>query len=82
MSSFKEYNVRVYENGDKQWFLNDKLHREDGPAIELANGYKAWYLNGEELAEDKWKARVRKLIDSCDGKVVEIDGKKYRLMGV
>ena len=21
------------------------LHREDGPAVEGANGYKAWYLN-------------------------------------
>jgi len=24
-----------------------ELHRIDGPAIEWADGYKAWYLNGE-----------------------------------
>ena len=23
------------------------LHRENGPAIESVNGYKAWYFNGE-----------------------------------
>jgi hypothetical protein len=28
------------------------LHREDGPAIEFANGTKAWYLNGERHRED------------------------------
>jgi hypothetical protein len=28
------------------WYLNGKLHREDGPAIEHADGRKCWYLNG------------------------------------
>ena len=31
---------KTYENGDKEWYLNGKLHREDGPAVEDANGYK------------------------------------------
>ena len=31
-----EYTVKVYPNGDKSWYLNGKLHREDGPAIEYA----------------------------------------------
>ena len=39
--------VMVYPNGDKYWFLNGKLHREDGPAYEHANGTKSWYLNGK-----------------------------------
>jgi hypothetical protein len=29
-----------YPNGDKYWFLNDKRHREDGPAVEYNNGDK------------------------------------------
>ena len=35
----------------KQWrkFDDDKLHRLDGPAIEFADGYKAWYVNGKPL---------------------------------
>ena len=32
--------------------MNDKLHRTDGPAIEYADGYKEWYLNGELHRED------------------------------
>ena len=31
-----EYTVKVWANGDKSWYLNGKLHREDGPAIEWA----------------------------------------------
>jgi hypothetical protein len=32
--------------GDKWWYLNDKLHREDGPAIKSVYGYNEWILNG------------------------------------
>ena len=32
--------------GSKHWCVNGKLHREDGPAIEYANGIKEWYVNG------------------------------------
>ena len=34
-------------DGVKRWYLNDMLHRTDGPAIEDANGSKWWYLNGK-----------------------------------
>jgi hypothetical protein len=34
-------------NGDKEWYLNDKLHRTNGPAFEWANGNKQWYLKGK-----------------------------------
>ena len=47
-----EYTVKVWGNGDKSWLLNDKLHREDGPAREYANGSKYWYLNGKLHRED------------------------------
>jgi hypothetical protein len=98
-----EYIVKVYNNGDKEWFLNGKLHREDGPAIEHSNGYKSWFLNGKrhredgpavefcnsykswfldgkELTEQEHKAATSK--PTCEGKIVEIDGKKYELKGV
>jgi len=32
--------------------LNDKLHREDGPAYESANGDKSWLLNDKLHRED------------------------------
>ena len=47
-----EYTVKVYPNGDKEWWLNGKLHREDGPAYEEANGYKSWWLNDKRHRED------------------------------
>ena len=31
--------------GDKAWYLNGKLHRENGPAVEYTIGDKYWYLN-------------------------------------
>jgi hypothetical protein len=47
-----EYTVKVYPEGYKAWYLNGILHREDGPAIEVANGDKSWYLNGKIHRED------------------------------
>jgi hypothetical protein len=46
-----EYTVRVYDYG-KWWYLNGEKHREDGPAVEEADGDKWWYLNGEKHRED------------------------------
>ena len=39
--------LHVYKNGDKEWRLHGELHREDGPAIELANGDKSWWHHGK-----------------------------------
>jgi hypothetical protein len=47
-----EYTVKVMAYGDKFWYLNGKLHREDGPAVEGASGSKYWYLNGKLHRED------------------------------
>jgi len=71
-----EYKVKVHENGDKCWYLDGKLHREDGPAVELANGDKAWYLNGKKHREDG------PAIEYADGsKIWYIDGKRHREYG-
>lgn len=34
------------------WYLHDKLHRTDGPAIEYACGSRAWYMEGERHRMD------------------------------
>ena len=67
-----------YPDDEKHWCFNGKRHREDGPAVEYDDGGKYWYLNGEELSEVEFNARVQ----SCEGKIVEIDGKKYKLQEV
>ncbi len=67
-----------WANGTKFWYLNNKYHREDGPAVEYTNGTKEWFVNGTPLTEAEFNARTK----SCNGKVVEIDGKKYKLQAV
>jgi hypothetical protein len=36
----------------KSWYINDNLHREDGPAIIRQNGTKEWYLNGKNITKE------------------------------
>tara|TARA_R100001509_G_scaffold96871_1_gene56338 strand:+ start:918 stop:1229 length:312 start_codon:yes stop_codon:yes gene_type:complete len=103
MSDYTTYEVRVYPNGNKYWYIHGKRHREDGPAIERADGFKVWYLNGELHREDgpaierldgtkEWYLHDEKLTEeehrqrtsrqTCNGKIVEIDGIKYKLTEV
>jgi hypothetical protein len=63
-------------NGNKTWWLNGKRHREEGPAIEYPNGYKEWYLNGDLLTEKEHQDQTQ----TCTNKVIEIDGKQYKLV--
>jgi hypothetical protein len=74
-----EYTVEVYPYGDKCWYLNGKLHREDGPAIEYANGYKSWWLNDKRLTEEEHKKATTPPNPSCEGTEVKIDGIVYVL---
>ena len=37
----------IDKDGTKYWYLNDELHREDGPALEWVGGDQEWYLNGK-----------------------------------
>ena len=74
----KEYTVKVYNDGSKYWYLNGKAHREDGPATVWADGTKQWWIDDKELTEQEFNQRM----SSCDGKVVEIEGKKYKLQEI
>jgi hypothetical protein len=56
--------LTIDEYGSKGWYLNDKPHRTDGPAIECTDGTKRWYHNGE--------------LHRTDGPAIECtDGTKY-----
>jgi hypothetical protein len=46
-----EYTVKVHPDRT-EWFLNGKLHREDGPAVEWADGSRYWYLNDKRHRTD------------------------------
>ena len=43
-----KYRVEVDEDGSRRYYNSaELLHRDDGPAIERANGTKYWYQNGD-----------------------------------
>lgn len=46
--------IRTVDNGGTIWWKlpDGTLHRDDGPAIERLDGYRAWYLNGLIHRED------------------------------
>ena len=64
-----------WANGDKRWYQNGQLHRTDGPAVEDANGDKHWYIEGKNLSEKEFLQQT----STCNGKVIEYEGKKYKL---
>lgn len=76
MMSYKEYTVKVFRNGTKHWFLNGKLHREDGPAIEDTGGSNFWFQNGKRHREDgpavEWDDGTKKWY--LNGKLHREDG--------
>lgn len=59
----------VNRGGSKYWYVEDKLHREDGPAVEHLDGHREWYIDG--------------LLHRVNGPAIEhIDGhKEYYIKG-
>ena len=63
-----------YADGYKAFWRNGQYHRDgDLPAVEYANGDKAFYRNGVEYTPAP-------PVPPCQGKLVEIDGVKYKLV--
>jgi len=72
-----------YTDGTKYWYKYGLYHREEGPAIEYANGSKYWYLEGKQLTKEAFDKEIKvKSISTCDGKYVEVDGIKYKLVKI
>jgi hypothetical protein len=67
----KTYTVTVDDYKTVRWYLNDKLHREDGPAIEWSNGTREWYLHGKRVTEND--------VMTDNNQTIEIEGTKYTL---
>ena len=72
----KEQFIHIDAHGTKRHCSDREMrirHREDGPAVEYANGYKEWYLNGKCHREDG------PAIDDANGyKEWYINGKLHR----
>ena len=57
--------IKITEYGDTFYFKDKAmkiLHREDGPAVEWADGGKDWYLNGVWISEKEFLKRTAKEI--------------------
>jgi hypothetical protein len=65
-------------DGYKAWYVDGKCHRLDGPAIEWADGSKTWCVAGINMTEKQFNEYIKPK-PTCEGKVVEVDGVKYRL---
>jgi hypothetical protein len=71
-NAMQQPTMTVDTDGNKIWRLNDKLHREDGPAVEGVGGTKSWFLHGKRHREDG------PAIDDADGnKVWYLNGSRY-----
>jgi len=70
-----------WSDGSKEWHENGKRHRLDGPAIEWADGSKSWWVNGKKMTEKEFNEYIKPK-PSCEDKVIDIDGKKYKLVAI
>jgi len=70
-----------YQDGSisyQVWYKDDKYHRDDGPAYISYNQdgsifHQLWYKDGKNITQEEFEGK------SCAGKIVEIDGKRYKL---
>ena len=51
-----KHRVEVDQHGTRRYFnsSNNQLHRENGPAIEYADGSVLWYLHGKQYSKTRF----------------------------
>lgn len=87
---YKEYIVRIFHNRIEWYNKDKKLHRDDGPAVEFFDGYKAWWVNGELHREDgpaivysngrcSWWLNGKEVKKE---KFIKLGNKQYKLMEI
>ena len=42
----------VEADGPQRWYVNDQLHRTDGPAVIGADGRQEWYVDGKDITQE------------------------------
>jgi len=47
-----------FKEGTRDWIQDGILHRDDGPAVELASGDCEWFLNGVEYTEEEFEQEL------------------------
>jgi hypothetical protein len=75
----EEQYIKIDEDGNKFYYRDKAMtmrHRIDGPAVECADGYKAWYVDGKRHRLD---GPAIEWADGC--KAWFVDGKLHRIDG-
>ena len=47
LHSFDDRPAVITASGNRGWYRNGKLHRENGPAVIRSDGTYEWYINGK-----------------------------------
>lgn len=56
--SFEMKNGVEIEPDRKIWRKNGLFHRDDGPAYEASNGYKEWWIEGNQLSQEEFNKYI------------------------
>lgn len=57
-----------YPDGSREWYWNDRRHREDGPAVEKADGTKEWWRSGALVVDPEYLAKLKERAAQARGK--------------
>jgi hypothetical protein len=83
VNTTRKVNETYYENSDGSWYMGE--YDKKGNKTYSENSRGSWYRceynkNGHETYyEDSGGHKRGTKRGSCDGKVIEVDGKKYKL---
>lgn len=65
----------LYAYNRTEWWVNDKLHRIGGPAVEWVSGSKEWYINGYPHRIDGPAIELKRIKEwHVNGKLHRVDG--------
>ena len=81
--AIKKFYVTVDDLGTTRLYKDAKcavLHRENGPAIEYANGSKEWYINGKELTETEFLAATQPVVEMTVADIEKLPGKRVKII--
>lgn len=78
--------IKTHQDGSKEYWVDGRLHREDGPAIDYVNGTQYWYKHGKLHREDGpaimwWDGRQYWFLDDLEYTFYQFQyAKKYKFL--
>jgi hypothetical protein len=69
----------IRNDGYQAWCIEGVFHRLEGPARIWPSGRKEYWIKHKEFSKQDWEKEVAKLKNPYYDKIIEIDGKKYKL---